>query len=87
MDSNAMCLPKKCVHVCVCRSYLSGVVYWRASQVNDEVIYPMFPQGNEKHNYPLRLGSPSLLFLSLLALYWSMESSLKRSKNTGEKQC
>lgn len=33
---------------------LSGVVYWRASQVNDEVIYPMFPQGRQKCNYPLR---------------------------------
>lgn len=68
--------------MCVCCSYLLGVVYWRASQVNDEVIYPMFPWGNKKHNYPLRLGSSSPLFASLLALYWSVRSSLKRSKNT-----
>lgn len=54
---------------------LFGVVYWRASQVNDEVIYPMFPQGSKKRNYPLHPCSPSLLFLSLPALYWSMENS------------
>lgn len=69
-----------CVCECVCHSYLSGFVYWRVSQVNDEVIYPMFPWGNKKRNYPLRLDSPSLLFPSLLALYCSMESRLKKSK-------
>lgn len=74
-----------CVCECVCHSYLSGFVYWRVSQVNDEVIYPMFPWGNTKRNYPLRLGSPSLLFPSLLALYCSMESRLKKIENTQEK--
>lgn len=65
---------------------LSGVVYWRASQVNDEVIYPMFPQGSLKCNYPLRLCSPCLLFLYLPALRCSMKNSLKRSKNRGEEE-
>lgn len=46
----------------------------------------MFPQGSQKRNYPLRPGSLSTLFLSLPALYWSEEKSLKRSKNTGEKK-
>lgn len=53
------------VCVCVCCSYLSGVVYWRASQVNDEVIYPMFPRGNKKCNYPLRRRSLPLCCSSL----------------------
>lgn len=58
-----------CVSVCVGAhfSYLCGVVYCWASQVNDEVIYPMFPQGSQKHNYRLRLCSPPLLFFSLSA--------------------
>lgn len=56
-----------CVSVCVGAhfSYLCGVVYCWASQVNDEVIYPMFPRGSQKHNYRLRLCSPPLLFFSL----------------------
>lgn len=58
-----------CVSVCVGAHffYLYGVVYCWASQVNDEVIYPMFPQGSQKHNYRLRLCSPPLLFFSLSA--------------------